>query len=129
MTQRTPTAKAEVSGAIAKNAGRFKGRGKPKRTRPIGEPYKAMTELECTYWAELTRDMPWLNSTHRILLKMACMLSAQMDTEPEFGISRVHALSSLLSKLGATPVDESKVNHGNDDTDGDESDGFFSRPH
>lgn len=47
--------------------------------------------------------------------------------EGDFGINAAQALSSILSKLGASPADESKVNHG-DDGDEDPDDKFFGRP-
>lgn len=124
---RLPQSKAEASGAILKNAGRFAGRSAPKRARPIGEPYAAMTEIERGYWAEFASELPWLNSGHRVLLRMACRLSARLDTDADFGVSATQALSSILSKLGATPVDETKVTH----DEGEEPDGtdrFFGRP-
>ena len=40
-------------------------------------------------------------------------------------VSALQALGSLLSKLGATPVDETKVNHGGDE-DEDPDEKFFS---
>jgi hypothetical protein len=71
-----------------------------------------------------------LNSGHRVLLRLACQLSARLDTGDgkggEMGVSAAQALSSVLSKLGATPVDETKVMHGGDDED--EDDEFFGRP-
>ena len=50
-----------------------------------------------------------------------------METDPDMGVSALQALGAALSKLGATPVDETKVNHGGD---GDEEtdDRFFARP-
>jgi hypothetical protein len=124
---RLPALKAEVAGAAIKNPGRFAGRKAPKRIRPIGEPYAAMNEVERRFWHELSNDLPWLNSGHRVLLRMACRLSARLETDPDFGVSATQALSSILSKLGATPVDESKVMHGTDDED--EDDEFFGRSH
>lgn len=40
-----------------------------------------------------------------------------------FEDGELHALSAMLSKLGATPTDESKVTHPNSDEDPDEA--FF----
>ena len=117
--------KAEVSGAIAKNAGRFADRKAPKRTRPIGEPYARMTECEKAVWHEMAGDMPWLNSGHRMLLRLACTIAARLDGDEEVGVSAMQALSAILSKLGATPVDETKVNHG-DGGDEDPTDKFFN---
>lgn len=124
---RLPQAKAEASGAILKNAGRFGDRKAPKHTRPVGEPYARMTEAQKECWRELVQDMPWLHSAHRTLLRLACYHAARLDTDPEFGVSATQALSSILSKLGATPVDETKVLHGDGD-DEDPAEAFFARP-
>ncbi len=124
---RLPQAKAEASGAVLKNAGRFEGRKAPKKTRPIGQPYARMTEEQREYWWELSGEMPWLHSAHRTLLRLACYHAARLDTEAEFGVSATQALSSILSKLGATPVDETKVLHG-DGGDEDPDDAYFTRP-
>lgn len=124
---RLPQGKAEVSGAAVHDPGRFKNRKGPKRARPIGEPYATMTEPQKAAWAEYQHELPWLNSSHRPLLRLACIWTARMDDD-EFGVSATQALSSILSKLGATPVDETKVNHGGDEEE-DPSDEFFGRPH
>jgi len=119
---RLPVAKAAVTGAAAKNPGRHAARKKPKGTRVIGEPYTKMPAEEQAQWHEFVRDLPWLNSSHRVILRMACKLTVDMDGD-EFGVSKAQALSSILSKLGATPADESKVFGGGDD---DEDDEFFN---
>lgn len=124
---RLPAAKAEASGAAIKNPQRFADRKTPKRTRPLGEPYAAMNEKQQAAWEELRYELPWLNSSHRPLVRLACVWVAKMDDD-DFGVSATQALSSILSKLGATPVDETKVNHGGDDED-DPADQFFARPH
>lgn len=119
---RLPVAKARATGADIKNPGRHADRKKPKGTRALGEPYAKMTLEEQAQWHEFERDLPWLNSSHRVILRMACKLTVDMDGD-EFGVSKAQALSSILSKLGATPADESKVSGGGDD---DEPDEFFN---
>lgn len=119
---RLPVDKARIMAADAKNPGRHAGRTKPKGTRAIGEPYAAMTEAERAQWFEFVRDLPWLNSSHRVILRVACRLTADMDGD-EFGVSKAQALSSILSKLGATPADESRVSDPADEEDDDE---FFN---
>lgn len=126
---RLPKAKAEVSGAASKNPGRFKDRKAPRRTKPLGEPYAGMTEVQCRYWRELAADMPWLHSTHRVLLRVACQFAARLETGDGIGENSAKVLSALLSKLGATPVDESKVMHGDGEGDDDPSEAFFDRTH
>ena len=123
---RVPSAKAETSGAALHDPQRFKERTVSKRTRPIGEPYLKMTDSQKEAWHELSYELPWLNSSHRPLVRLACLWMAKMDDD-DFGVSATQALSSILSKLGATPSDESKVNHGDEDED-DPSDKFFGRP-
>jgi broad specificity phosphatase PhoE len=120
-----PAAKAKATGADLKNPGRFKDRKAQKNARPIGEPYAKMTVREKAAWKELRNEMPWLNAAHRPLVRMACIWIAKMDTK-DFGVSATQALSSILSKLGATPVDETKVAHGGDG-DEDQEDALFSR--
>lgn len=124
---RLPASKAEVSGAAVHDPQRFKGRKAPKGTRPLGEPYVKMTDEQKVAWEEYRAELPWLNSSHRPLLRLACIWTARMD-DADFGVSATQALSSILSKLGATPVDETKVNHG-DGEDEDPADKFFGRPH
>ena len=126
---RTPQSKAEVSGASLTHPARFADRKAPKRTRPIGEPYANMTEAQKECWRELAGEMPWLHSAHRTLLRLACYHAARLDTDADFGVSATQALSSILSKLGATPVDETKVVHGGDGDDEDPAEAFFARTH
>ena len=124
---RTPKAKALAAGADLIHPERFKDRKGPKNTLMVGEPYVGMSDKQKLAWREYQDELPWLTSSHRTLLRLACMWTAKMD-EDDFGVSATQALSSILSKLGATPVDETKVNHG-DDEEQYETDKFFRRPH
>ena len=123
---RLPQMKAEAAGAALKNPGRFKDRKISRHTRAVGEPYARMTPEQQEAWREMVDEMPWLNSSHRRLLRVAAIISARLD-EADVGINQLQTLSAVLSKLGATPVDESKVMHG-DDGEEDPADAFFARP-
>lgn len=123
---RLPQAKAEATGAAIVNAGRFKDRKAPKGLRPIGKPYTAMTPGQKKAWAEFVDDLPWLNSSHRALLRLACILTCRLD-EADVGVNQIQTLSAILSKLGATPVDETKVSVPDED-EGEPEDRFFGRP-
>ena len=124
---RLPAAKAKAAGAELKNPARFKDRKAPKNTRPLGKPYAGMKPAELRYWREFEAELPWLHSGHRVLLRMACQFAARMD-DGELGVSAAQALSSILSKLGATPVDETKVAHGDGGEEADPGEEFFGRP-
>lgn len=121
---RTPNAKADVSGASAKNPQRFRDRKGPKRTRPVGEPYKNMTESQKEQWHEVVECAPWLHSAHRQLLRAFCVAAANI-AKGQTGGGNIQALSSIASKLALTPVDETKVLHGDGDSD-DPADEFFT---
>jgi hypothetical protein len=77
-----------------------------------------MTETEVQMWHELAGSLPWLRASDRMLLRLACKLAARMD-EGELGVQASSVLSGLLSKLGATPVDQSRVRIVEPDDDDD----------
>lgn len=83
-----------------------------------------MTTVEQRYWAEFIAGLPWLNARHRVLLRVACCLSSKID-KGELGVTAARALSTVLSKLGATPVDEARVAQVGDE-DEDPAEEFFS---
>jgi hypothetical protein len=124
---RLPAAKAEVSGAAVMNAGRFKDRKAPK-TRPLGAPYKTMTVGQAAAWKEFASELPWLNGAHRALLQVACVLRARLNEDPDMGVNAITTYSAVLSKLAATPVDETKVSVP-DGEEEDPADRFFGRTH
>jgi hypothetical protein len=85
-----------------------------------------MTLEQKAVWEECRAEMCWLKAGHRLLLRQICILAARMDTDPEMGISAHQALSAMLSKLGATPTDETKVTLDPGDEQ-DPTDKFFTR--
>ena len=124
---RKPLARAIVSGATERSRSHYEGRTTPKRSRPIGEPYAGMTDEQKAVWHELVAELPWLHSAHRVLLRLTCYQAARLNSGEDVGVSATQALSSLLSKLGATPVDESRLNLSPDDAEEDPLDALFTR--
>jgi hypothetical protein len=107
---RLVTAKAEVSGAAAHNPGRFADRFSPEDPQPLGDPLPGMGEVEMHHWRELERTMPWLTDSDRTTVRMACLWLARLDVDPEsFGTKETVALLRLMSSLGGTPTEISKV--------------------
>lgn len=124
---RLPVAKAAVSGAAMAHPERHRDRKVPRGTRPIGDAYKSMTPGQVLAWEEFRAELPWLNSSHRALLQVACILRARLNDDSDIGVNQLQTYSAILSKLAATPTDESKVTM----PDGDETDPadqFFGRP-
>ena len=121
---RLPEMKAKTSGADAKNPQRFRDRKTPKTARKLGEPYVRMTDEQKVYWAEIQMEMPWLCSADRPLVRLACQYIAMMD-EGTLATTAASTLGSILSKLGATPTDRSKVKFDGDDEPEDPTESFF----
>lgn len=115
--------KAEITGASVVHPERHRNRTAP-RLPAVGEPYKSMTDGQKAAWALFQSEIPWLNRSHRALLQLACVWRARMDSDPDIGVSALQAYGSILSKLGATPVDETKVS-ASDDESQDPADKFF----
>lgn len=105
---RLPLEKAIISGSAAKNPQRFRNRN-VYTERPLGQPYPKMTELQKKIWHELDNELPWLKASHRMMMRLTCVVLAKMESDKDVGVSTYRTASVLLSKLGATPVDESRV--------------------
>lgn len=123
---RLPLAKAAVSGASLKNPQRYRASIAAPGRPPLGEPFPQMTPAQQEAWRDMATVMPWLSATHRHLLRLACIITARLD-DPNIGVNQMQTLSAILSKLGATPVDEGKTLVPADDQD-DPAARFFG-PH
>ena len=120
---RIPRAKAELEGRDRKDPGRFKDRIEPVVTESIGEPPEWLVDNDTTKarsaWAEITRDIPWLNGSHRILVTIASGIYGRLMAGQDVGVQATNLLRQCLGQMGATPSDASKVTipDGNKDPD------------
>jgi hypothetical protein len=121
---RLPKGKADIKGAQLKNPARYKDRAEPRNAGALGAALTSMTKEQKAAWREFAQDLPWLNRSHRALLHLACVWRAKLEKEGDLGVSATQAYSSILSKLGATPADESKVAARSDDNE-DPAEKFF----
>jgi hypothetical protein len=84
-----------------------------------------MSDAEQSAWFEFAAELPWLNSSHRALLQLACRLRARLNSDPDMGVNAMQAYSAILSKLAATPIDETKIGYG-DQAEQDPADAWFN---
>jgi len=119
---RLPQEVAKVTGAIAKNAGRFEDRASPK-VRSLGPAPVRFTEEQKVIWGEFNDDFPWLGRTDRNLVGLACILQDEIN-KGDAPIAAFAQLRLMLSSMGGTPVDRSKVS-APDDEDTDPTDEFL----
>jgi hypothetical protein len=122
---RLPLHRAEVSGAIAKNRQRYRGRTAPAGTRPLGDPPGWMTEGQRAAWEAFRSEVPWLHRAHRAIVEVACVSRARLDANPDIAPRALQSYGAVLSKLGATPVDAERVGSAASEPE-DPVDRFFS---
>lgn len=123
---RTPTSKALVTGAAQKNPARFKDRlAGINGRKPLGDPPERLNEAEREAWRDFADTLPWLAKPHRAIVELTCRLRVRIESGEVWGVNAVSAYSSMLSKLGASPIDDSRV-HWPADEEADPADQFFN---
>ena len=116
---------AKITGAEAKNAGRFKDRQAPK-VKSLGTAPVKFTEAQVEIWDEFNADFPWLGRSDRGIVKLATILQSQIDAAGnEATPPMIAQMRLLLSSMGGTPVDRSKVQVPDDD-DKDPADEYLN---
>lgn len=123
---RSPGAKLKASGADVKNPQRFRDRASPKGDA-LGGPSAHLTLYEKRAFERFKAEIPWLKESHRLLVELGATLRAKiLDPNQLPDLKELQELRRILGQLGATPADESKVAHGQEDEDPD--DAFFAAP-
>lgn len=100
---------ASVTGADKRSPGRFADRAKPK-VLSLGLAPKTFTAEEIEIWKEFNADFPWLGRSDRAIVKLAVLLQCQIDKMGmQTPAGMIAQMRLLLSSMGGTPVDRSKV--------------------
>lgn len=121
---RTPKLKLIVSGRDKINPGRYKDRTEPK-SPPLGEPSAHLSPSAKKAWKAFQKELPWLKQSHRALVELASHVRAKVFDDPEPTVAHMNLLRMLLSQMGATPVDQSRLDLSADEQD-DDPDKFFT---
>jgi hypothetical protein len=108
MRQRIPLAKAEATGRTKVNPARFKDRKEPQSKR-LGKPSSTLNRKEVQAWHCFVYEAPWLVESDRALLEVACILRVKHHATKRGSLNETGAFLRVLSKLGMTPVDRSRV--------------------
>lgn len=116
---RTPVAKARLTGAAAKNPGRHKNRKDPKST-PLGKPSGFLDENGQRAWEGYRKELPWLMESDRSLVEIASSVRGRLLGGEDVGVTALGMLQSILSKMGGSPADRSKVALPDDEKEEDE---------
>lgn len=116
---RTPAAKAKVTGAAALHPGRHAKRRDPK-TSPLGGPSPFLDENGEAAWEGFKRELPWLMESDRAMVEVCAQVRGLLLKGEDVGVTRLSMYQSMLSKLGASPADRTKVSAGDDEDEGNE---------
>src|SRR4051812_19137080 len=110
---RTPKAKAKVTGHADKQKTKFEGRNEPLVEDDLGEAPSWLKDTDSNKaleaWETIRKDVPWLNSSHRILVATASNILGRMIAGQECGVQAMNLLRQCLGQMGATPADASKA--------------------
>lgn len=120
---RTPAAKARVSGAAVAQPGRHKKRSEPK-VSGLGPPSPFLDAFGVKAWEGFRRELPWLAESDRALVEIASSVRGRLLAGEDVGITALSMLQSILSKMGASPADRTKVSVSDED-EGDPTDAYF----
>lgn len=118
---RLPVAKADVTGAAAKNPGRHANRNDPS-TVPLGKPSTFLDEHGAAAWEGFKLELPWLMESDRAMVEVCSLIRGELMAGKDVGVTRLSMYQSTLSKLGASPADRSKISVPEEEDD----DEFFS---
>lgn len=116
---RQPVAKAKATGAAAKNPGRHADRAAPKVVS-LGAPSPFLDREGQEAWEAFKRELPWLAESDRSLVEIAAHVRGRLLGGEDVGVTALSMLQSILSKMGASPADRSKVMVPDDEQEEDE---------
>ncbi len=118
---RLPADKARITGAAALHPGRHASRKEPK-TKALGAPTAFLDEHGQRAWEGFRREMSWLQESDRAAVEVCALVRGQLLSGEDVGVTKLSMYQSVLSKLGGTPADRSRVGASDDEREPDEFD-------
>jgi len=127
--QRTPTAKAELTGAADKNPQRFRDRAQPESVGPLGDPPAFLNKREKAAWEAFRAEWGWLTFEDRAAVAgLAQMRAILEDPKEQKNAAFYTAYRLMLSEHGGTPVSRSKIYQPQGEPEDDPFAGFDGKP-
>jgi hypothetical protein len=117
---RQPVARSQITGAASKNPQRHRNRKEPAQGRPLGDPSDFLDENGRRAWEGFKRELPWLMESDRAIVEIAAKLRGLVLAGADVGEGKLKLLQTILSKLGASPSDRTKIAYGDDDQETDD---------
>ncbi|MBC7636310.1 MAG: hypothetical protein H7251_11980 [Acetobacteraceae bacterium] len=114
--------KARATGAAIKNPARYRDRPEPKGA-PLGNASAFLDAAGRAAWIDFKAELPWLMESDRAMMEIVCVIRGRIASG-EVGATLLSTYQACLTKLGATPVDRSRIAVAPDEAEDDE---FFGR--
>ena len=116
--RRLPGAVAKATGAAIKNPARYRARREPQ-SEPLGNPSPFLNEAGRDAWAGFKRELSWLTESDRAMVEIVSVIRGRIISG-EAGATMLSTYQACLTKLGATPIDRSRVAVAPDEPEPDE---------
>jgi phage terminase small subunit len=111
MPSRQPTSLLELKGSFRKHPERRRP-SEPRDSRPLGDPPARLPKRALPFWNELIDIVPAgvLKRADRWCVELAaCLMTKAIKTDEGLSAAELNTLRSLLSAMGMTPADRSKM--------------------
>ena len=116
---RTPALKAAVTGTADRNPKRHRERKEPK-VAGLGKASAFLDKNGVAAWEGFRRELPWLAESDRALVEIAASVRGRLLAGEDVGVTALSMLQSILSKMGASPADRTRVSVPDDESEEDE---------
>ena len=120
--RRLPGAKARTTGAAIKNPARYRDRPEPQGAA-LGEPSSFLDTAGRAAWSGFKAELSWLRESDRAMVEVVCVIRGRIASG-NIGATMLSTYQACLTKLGATPIDRSRIAVAPDEAEPDE---FFGR--
>ena len=106
---RTPTEKAKLTGAAAKDPQRYRDRKEPNGGPRLGKPPAYFEKAHRDAWSRFIKELPWLVESDRAMVEITCLTRVIVETQPNVSAAILREHRQQLGSLGATPTARSNV--------------------
>lgn len=109
---RKPTAKLKRSGAFRKNPKRESARkSEPRPNGPIGAPPASLSDPQVACWNEIIANSSpgVLTKADRVIVELGARTLAMVRGRGKLTAFQLQQMRAILSSLGMTPADRSRV--------------------
>ena len=122
---RTPTEKANATGAAKNHPARFRGRAAPPNKR-LGRPSRHLSGNAVVAWEAFLAEIPWLMEGDRAVVEMAAIMRGKLLDGEDIGVTAIGLYRQMIKDMGGTPVDRTRITAPDEGDQGDPAAAYLS---